>query len=345
MTIGDGPQRVTARVFARAGLVGNPSDAYGGRVVAVGVANFAAEVELTPWDGVTITPSEDDTPAWDHLGALLDDSDRHGYTGGVPLVQATLAAYARFVADAGLSPLNRGFRIAYRSSIPRQVGLAGSSALAVATLRAVIRHHGVIVDPDVVPSIALAGETRLGVRGGLQDRVAQAYGGVVAMDFRYRKMRHVHGLAVGDYRFLDPAGLPHLYIAWSDAASAESRTFHGDLRARYEAGEWAVTSGMKMLGNLAEQAEHAISRGDHDALSGLINQSFDLRRRMASLPPAQEAMVDAARSTGASATFAGSGGAIVGSYRGMEQLNELQARLEPSGAVVRRLEVAPEFGG
>jgi glucuronokinase len=293
---------------------------------------------------VSISPSEDDTPSWSDLRALSSHCDRYGYTGGVPLIQAVLAAYAEFVFAAGLEPLERGFRIAYRSSIPRQVGLAGSSALAVATLRAVVQHHGVEVETELIPSLALAAETRLGITAGLQDRVAQTYGGVVAMDFRHRKMQHRHGLAVGGYRFLDPAGLPPLYIAWSPEVAAESRTFHSDLRARFEAGEWAVTSGMKMLGNLAEQAEYAINVADHDGLGELIDHSFDLRRRMATLPAGQEAMVDRARKVGVSATFAGSGGAIVGSFRGIEQLNELQARLEPTGATVRRLEVAPEFG-
>jgi len=336
---------VIARVPARAGLVGNPSDGYNGRVLSVGVDNYAAEVELTPSEGVSITPAEGDHAEWESLSALTDESNRYGYMGGIPLIQGALAAYSAYIDQAELLPIPDGFRIAYRTSIPRQVGLAGSSAIVVATLRAVIQYHGVRVPASVVPSLALDAETRLGITAGLQDRVVQAYGGVVAMDFRQRRMQTEHGLAYGEYRFLDPAGLPPLYLAWSAAAAADSAIMHGVLRARFHAKDWAVTSGMKMLSALAEQAEEAVRTGDHDTLGALIDQSFDVRRRMIALPQKQLEMVERARSAGVSATFAGSGGAIVGAYRGVEHMNELQARLEPIGATVARLAVAPEFSG
>ncbi len=309
------------------------------------VDNFAAEVELTPWEGISITPGTGDQAAWESLAALQTDSERYGYGGGVRLIQAALAAYASLLDTMGAPPLKEGFRLAYRTTIPRQVGLGGSSAIVLAALRAVIEHHGIDIQPALVPSLGLAAEARLGIVAGLQDRVVQAFGGVVAMDFRQRRMRTEHGLEYGEYRFLDPAGLPPLYLAWAPAAAAESTTTHGDLRVRFVARDWAVVSGMKILSSLAEQAEEAIRLGDHDAVASLLDQSFDARRRMVELPDHQIEMVERARAAGASAAFAGSGGAIVGTYRGIEQINELQARLEPLGATVARLEVAPEFSG
>jgi tripartite ATP-independent transporter DctM subunit len=42
------------RAFARAGLVGNPSDGYHGKTISVSVRNFWAEVVLYEWDSVDI---------------------------------------------------------------------------------------------------------------------------------------------------------------------------------------------------------------------------------------------------------------------------------------------------
>ncbi len=338
-------QRTLTRIPARAGLVGNPSDGYGGRVVAVAVDNYAAEVELTPCQGVSITPARHDQAEWDSLPALLDHSERYGYRGGGAIIQAALAAYAAFLDRSGRPMPDAGFRLAYRTSVPRQVGLAGSSAIALAALRAVADFHRVKIEPILMPSLALAAEKRLGIVAGLQDRVVQHFGGVVSMDFRVRRMRTEHGLAYGEYRFLDPSGLPPLYLAWSEAAAAESNQIHAGLRDRFLAKEWVVVSGMKMLSGLAEQAEEAVRQGDHRLLASLIDESFNVRSRMVELPPTQAGMVDRARAAGASATFAGSGGAIVGSYSGIDQLNDLQARLEPLDATVVRVSVAPEFAG
>jgi glucuronokinase len=46
-----------------------------------------------------------------------------------------------------------------------------------------------------------------------------------------------------------------------------------------------------------------------------MNENFDLRRTIMNIAPENLRMVEVARSTGASAKFAGSGGAIVGLYR------------------------------
>ena len=341
----DAMKRMTVRVPACAGLVGAPSDRYGGRVVAVGIDNFAAEVELTPWDGVSITPGDTDQASWPELADVLADSERYGYTGGRPLIQATLATFAAFVERTALGPVSGGFRIAYRSSIPRRLGLAGSSAIVVAVLRALAAHHGLEIQPALIASLAREAEERLGLSPGLAAPVSQTFGGVVAMDFRARRVRTEHDLDVGEYRLLDPAGLPAMYLAWTPDDAARGPWRDADIRSRIDARDWSVTSGMKMLAALAEQAEEAVRQGDHGALASLIDQSFDVRRKLTPLDPRQTEMVDRARAVGVSATFAGWAGAIVGTYRGLAQIDDLQARLESLGATVRRVDIAAEFGG
>ena len=48
------------RAFARAGLLGNPSDGYHGKTVSFSVRNYWAEVVLYEWDSVEIVLADDD---------------------------------------------------------------------------------------------------------------------------------------------------------------------------------------------------------------------------------------------------------------------------------------------
>ena len=66
---------------------------------------------------------------------------------------------------------------------------------------------------------------------------------------------------------------------------------------------------------------------DHERLAQLMNENFDTRRGIYHLPAWQVEMVEVARSCGASAKFAGSGGAIVGIYRDEKMFDDLRKKL------------------
>ena len=82
----------------------------------------------------------------------------------------------------------------------RQVGLAGSSALVIALLKALIQWYN--IQPDILPphiqaNLALAAERdELGIAAGYQDRVIQAYEGCVFMNFAKDLME---GRGYGEY--------------------------------------------------------------------------------------------------------------------------------------------------
>ena len=71
---------------------------------------------------------------------------------------------------------------------------------------------------------------------------------------------------------------------------------------------------MRRVADLAASARQVLLDRDADRLSRLVDENFDVRRSIFTLPGWQVQMVDAARACGASANFAGSGGAIVGTY-------------------------------
>jgi len=93
---------------------------------------------------------------------------------------------------------------------------------------------------------------------------------------------------------------------------------------------------------LAFQARQAILDGDAATLARLIDENFDLRRSICRLPGNQTDMIERARAAGASAKFAGSGGAIIGTLPDEATFNRLTANLAPIGCRVIRLNLAAE---
>lgn len=315
--------------FARAGLIGNPSDGYHGKTISVIVRDFRASVTLYEWDQLEIVWSQEDQNRFRSVRDLVQDVRLHGYYGGIRLVKATIKKFADYCARQKITLHERNFSIRYESNIPRNVGLAGSSAIIVATLRGLMDFYGVEIPREVQPSLALAVEREeLGISAGLQDRVIQVYEGAVYMDFDRAKTRTLHGFECGMYEPLDPALLPPLYVAYNAQVAEPTWVFHNDLRGRYDRGDADVRAAMLKFASLTEQARAAILRGDAEELSRLMDENFDTRRSICRLPPGQIAMIEAARRTGASAKFAGSGGAIIGTYRDDAMLDQLRTELE-----------------
>jgi len=72
---------------------------------------------------------------------------------------------------------------------------------------------------------------------------------------------------------------------------------------------------MRIYREITDRGRDALMKGDLEALGNAIDEGFNLRKTIMNIAPENLRMVDASRATGASATFAGSGGAIVGLYR------------------------------
>ncbi len=323
------------RAYARAGLVGNPSDGYHGKTVSIGVRNFWAEVVLYEWEDVELVWTDQDQNRFGSVHELVRDVKLHGYYGGMRLVKATVKKFVEYCLRLGHPLHERNFSLRYQSAIPRQVGLAGSSAIIVATLRCLMEFYQVAIPRAVQPSLALAVETdELGITAGLQDRVIQVYEGLVYMDFAPERMHEQGGYLCGLYEPLDPALLPPLYLAYSTDASEPTEVFHNDIRGRFNRSEPAVVRAMGKFAALAAQAREALLERDAERLAQLMNANFDTRRSIYQLPARQIEMVEVARSVGASAKFAGSGGAILGTYRDEAMFQELQARLGAIGCRV-----------
>lgn len=326
---------IRKRAFARAGLMGNPSDGYHGKTLSLVIRDFHAEVTLYEWDQVEVVWSHNDQSRFDSVDELVQDVRMHGYYGGIRLVKATIKRFVEYCREKGLILHDRNFSVRYQSTIPRQVGLAGSSAIIVATLRCLMEFYGIDIPLRVQPSLVLSVERdELGIAAGLQDRVIQVYEGLVYMDFAEDRMEEIDGLRCGVYDPLDPGLLPPLYIAYNANVSEPTEVVHGNLRVRYNQGESAVVEAMQAFASLAVQARDAILEGDHELLAQLIDRNFDLRRSICRLPEGQVRMINLARECGASAKFAGSGGAIIGTYPNEASYARLKSALGGIGCRV-----------
>ncbi len=331
---------INRTAFARAGLLGNPSDGYHGKTISFIVRNFAAVVTLRPADTLKILPAADDIDEYSSINQLLARVQSAGYYGGQRLIKAAIVCFAERFADS--LPGHQNFEVSYTTNIPRSVGLAGSSAIVVATLKALTDFFQVALPPDQLASLSLHVERHhLGIPAGLQDRVIQSYEGLVYMDFAVERMTLVNGLAIGSYESLDPELLNDIYIAYSDVVGEPTEVAHQDLRQRFEAGDPTITQAMRQFAELAERGKSALLDRDSELLGQLINQNFDLRKKICHIHPRHQQMVDVARRSGASAKFCGSGGAIVGTFQNDGQYRQLVEAMAAIDCRVIRPQILP----
>src|SRR6476660_9694248 len=183
--------------FSRAGFLGNPSDGYYGKTIAFAMANFRARVLLYPSARLEIKLSKADMPVFENLQDLYATTRWRGYYGGIRIIQALIVRFMDYCHERGVELEERNFTIEYESNIPQRLGMGGSSAIITAALRALSQYFDVQIPLPVQANLVLETETReLDVPAGLQDRVIQAYEGLVYMDFA-QKLIEKQGY--GDY--------------------------------------------------------------------------------------------------------------------------------------------------
>jgi glucuronokinase len=325
--------------YARAGFVGNPSDGYFGKTISFIVRNFRARVLLYPSARLEIKLSKADTPVFENLEELRWITRWRGYYGGIRIIQALLMRFSDYCRQQGVELPDRNFTIEYESTIPQRLGMGGSSAIITAALRALMQYFEVEIPLPIQANLVLETETReLGVPAGLQDRVIQAYEGVVYMDFS-RELIERQGY--GNYEPLDPRLLPKVYVAYQTSLSEGTEVFHSNVRERFNQGDPVVVNAMKQWAGYAQEAREALLARDYEKLGELINANFDLRASIYRISDGNLAMIRVSRQTGATSNFAGSGGAIVGTYEDEAMYNRLVAELGRIGVAVMQPKVLP----
>jgi len=318
--------------YARAGFLGNPSDGYFGKTISFAMSNFRARVLLYPSGRLEIKPSKADLPLFESLEDLYRTTRWRGYYGGIRIIQALIVRFIDYCRREGIELENRNFTLEYESNIPQRLGLGGSSAIITASLRALCQYYQVEIPLPVFANLVLETETReLNVPAGLQDRVIQAYQGLVYMDFS-RGLMESRGY--GEYERMDPQLLPKVYVACRTSLSEGTEVFHSNLRDRWRRGDPEVVEAMKTWAGYAEEGRACLIERNYQRLHELINANFDLRSKIYQIDKGNLEMVLTARKAGATSNFAGSGGAIVGTYEDDSMFARLAESMKPLGVDV-----------
>ena len=251
--------------------------------------------------------------------------------------------------------LDRGFDLVYETCIPRQVGLAGSSALITALLQCLIEHYAVghdVVSLEKQADLALVVETsELKCAAGLQDRVVQAYGGCVFMDFSGRE--NVYARIGTDKLGRVCRGMWMAFVQRPE----NSGGIHSAVRSRWLDGDQQVVRAMRQFADLARDGREALDTGDRARFARCMGENFRQRRDLYgdevigadnlrvcaasmlflsfSLLSCQ--IVDIGTRHGFEAKFSGSGGCCVGLWKGPEDPESEARALE---AVCKEVEAA-----
>jgi glucuronokinase len=319
-------------------LVGNPSDGYYGKTISFIVRNFTARVVVYEWPTLEIIPPPSERVRYASLDALAEDVGRNGYYGALRLMKAALKKFHEYCEQEKIELHHKTFSLRYETDVPRGVGMAGSSAIITATFRALMRFHAVEIPQAILPNWILATEKdELRIAAGLQDRVAQVYEGLTYMDFNKEK---ILSRGYGDYESLTPNNLPPLYLAYRTELAEPSDVVHNNLREKWDAGDPVVHATMQEFRDLTDRARDAIVNRRHAEVGECINANFDLRRKIMAIAPGHLKMVELARSLGASAHFAGSGGTVAGTYKDEAMFDDLQRELGNLGCKVLKPIVA-----
>ena len=329
---------VNTRSFPRAGFLGNPSDGYFGKTMSFAFSDYCVDLTLTESAKMRFVPGEVDDATFDSPEKLVRDIRLYGYYGGIRMLKAVAKLFFEYCFENGIRLENRNFTAEYRTNIPRLVGLSGSSAICSAMLKALMKFYSVEIPLEHTPTICLEAEKlELGINCGFQDRVIQMYNGLVFMDF---EKSFVEANNRGIYERLDPALLPNIYIAFDPNRAEESGKVHKKVKKLFEEKKPDILSAMSEFADIAQKGRDALVAGRKDLIAGLVNANFDLRDKIFNVAELNRNMVMTARESGASAKFAGSGGAIVGTYEDEAQFAALKDKLAGIGCTTFKPSIA-----
>lgn len=293
--------RIVASAPARANLIGNPSDLYGGAVLGCAVP-LRARVVIEPAPALVLA-SGGESAAVAGPGDLGLRGDRF---------DVARSALRAELETAGALP---ALRIAYESEIPFGSGIAGSTALLVALLRALAAYRGEAPSPYALAERSRATERRLlDVACGWVDHYLCTFGGLRYVDLRGKERDDAPpGAPYATVEDLAPQVPLVPFVLAFTGVSHHSGSVHAPIRARWERGETVVVKAYERMAAIAREGKTALLHADWPALGALLDENHALTRELGGSGDANERLLDAARragAPGAKLAGAGAGGTI-----------------------------------
>lgn len=230
--------KITYSAPGRCGIIGNPSDIYGGFLVSCSVPlRNSCTIELA--DDFDLP---EDPTLWN-------------------------AATARFPTPP--------VRVTWHSEVPRSSGLAGSTALLAATVAAVLAIRG---EPPALETtedrsrfaelVRVIELNEAGVVCGYQDAYMAVHGGLQSLDFSGK--HPIESGPLGNLTLFD-APLPFLLV--TTGVERLSGSVHGPIRDRWLAGDQEVIDAMARITGLGRTGADALRKQDWDALGQAMTEN------------------------------------------------------------------------
>lgn len=303
----------------RCGIIGNPTDMYGGSVISCTIAERA---HCTITDSAELMLSVESTTQKITRSSDLSSSGNH-----LDIPKAVLRHF-------NLTPRNFKVHLAAVSDIPECAGLAGSTAMVVAIVGAILSYLGIDMDSYSIAETARKIEFgEMGITCGYQDQHMAVFGGLNYMDFRDKErllQDECEPMAT-----VEP--LQHVIndlpmIVAHTGVMRNSGIVHKIIRQRWEEGEKQVVDGYRRIAYLARLGKKALLASDWKTLGELMNENHEIQRDLGGSGPANERLIRAALkggALGAKLAGAGNGGTIIA--LGTE-LDHLEAVLRDAGA-------------
>lgn len=321
---------IRASAPGRAGIIGNPTDGYGGTVVSTSLEQRAS-ARMVPADDTVVTVCGESA-------RIVSPDDLRLSGGYTDVAKAVLATF-----DTALK--GRSFHLEAETEIPMRAGLAGSTAMLVAILGAVLRWMELPLNRWEMAEAARKIEfDGMKVTCGFQDQYMAVFGGLNCMEFRGKDPKSETPDPV--FATVEPlaASVPELPLLLANTGVPHhSGSVHTPLRQRWIEGDPAVVQPYERLQALAREGKKALLRADWECLGAMMNEQHAIQRELGSSGEANERLVRAALDAGAwgaKLAGAGQGGTVALLHPDPE---EAAGRLTAAGAA-RVLTVRPSEG-
>jgi D-glycero-alpha-D-manno-heptose-7-phosphate kinase len=196
-----------------------------------------------------------------------------------------------------------------RGESPAGAGIAGSSALTIATCGALARFTGASSAPEDLLQVAMNVECQtICVPTGVQDYRPALYGGVAAIELGVGGIRRV-GLDV------DPRELERRIVLAYTGAPRNSGTNNWEITKRHIDGDREIFDCFERIRDAAARMRDALSAGNWDEVGRQIVHEWSTRKRLAPgvTTPEIDALIASATRAGATAAKvcgAGGGGCL-----------------------------------
>lgn len=288
---------LTCSAPGRAGIIGNPTDMYGGSVISCSLQERAT-VSLQESDRLILETDGDQ-----RILASPDEFELQG--DHFDIARAVLI---------GMNATDLKVHIAWKTDIPFQAGLSGSTSLLVATLSAISTYRGTRYSRYHMAELARMIEYRhLGVFCGYQDAYMCTFGGLNYMDFRGKEFHQEFGsdpLATIEPLMSYVPVVPLILV--NTEARKVSGKVHRPIRERWLEGDREVIEAYQEVETLARAGKRAVLNGQWDELGCMMNENHRISRAMGGSSPEDDQMIQLARDHGAlGAKLAGSGGTVI----------------------------------